>query len=225
MDHIQFSTSDGVVIHGDWRQVEGSKRSRGALLLHMMPATKESWAAFAEALAEKGISSLAIDERGHGDSTVSASGQRFDYKTFSNDEQKAKRLDVEAAIAWMREKGIEEKNMVIVGASIGANLAIRALVEHPEIRIGVALSPGVDYHSVTTNDAITKLAPSQRVLLYASEDDPESFMSVNDLHDLNRAQTFRVIAENLGHGTTMLEKDPKFLHQIVEWLNQSSRRL
>ena len=64
MEHITLTTKDGMEIHGLYREVNQSQKA--VLLLHMMPATKESWDGFATALQEKGITTLAIDERGHG---------------------------------------------------------------------------------------------------------------------------------------------------------------
>src|SRR5690349_13204556 len=115
---ILLTTSDSVRLTGAYYAAD---QLRGqALLLHMMPASKESWSAFAFALSARGIASLAVDFRGHGASEGGPEG----YKGFSDDEHQAKRLDVEAGLAWLKAK--DDVPIVIAGASIGANLAIRA---------------------------------------------------------------------------------------------------
>ena len=58
IEKIELITEDGVKIKGIWQKVEGEK---AVLLLHMMPATKESWQNFSELLVENNFSSLAID--------------------------------------------------------------------------------------------------------------------------------------------------------------------
>ena len=212
-----FTTSDGVKIMGDWYPAEGE---RFALLLHMMPATKESWIHFAEKLGDEGISCLAIDERGHGESTKMSDGTGIDYKQFTDEQQQAKQLDVEAALEWLADNGMTERRLVVVGASIGANLMITALATHKDIPMGIALSPGLDFHGVMTSDSITFLERNQNVLLCASEDDPESFGSVNDLHALNTDCTHRIVLENAGHGTDIFKNDPEFMGQLVTWVTK-----
>lgn len=206
---IVLKTTDGLEIVGTYRKTGQSKI---AILLHMMPATKESWDLFAQKLAEAGYASVAIDERGHGESTI---GGKLNYKQFSDEEQQAKRLDVEAAIAFAQEQGFVEEEMVVIGASIGANLAIGALIEHPGISTAIALSPGLDYHGVLTASFINQLSPSQRVILVASDDDAYSFQSVRALHQANSQQTVLIERSGIGHGTTMLKKDGALVSQLL----------
>lgn len=208
--HITLITSDGVELAGLYRNT-GQRKI--AILLHMMPATKESWNGFAERLEKDGYASLAIDQRGHGESTM---GGTLNYKQFSDEQQQAKRLDVEAAIAYARAQGFDEARMVVMGASIGANLAIRALVDHPGIPVAVALSPGLDYHGVLTEPLITQLHEGQRAVLAASDDDPYSFKSVRTLHAVNPSQTVLIERFGLGHGTTMTDKDASLVDDILQ---------
>ncbi|MBI4457918.1 alpha/beta fold hydrolase, partial [Candidatus Uhrbacteria bacterium] len=167
MPTVAFTTSDGVTIAGSL--FIGPAGGPAALLLHMMPKTKESWAPLAEALVGAGFGSvLAIDLRGHGES-LRQGDRRLDYKNFSDAEHQAKMLDVEAAVEWlMKERGARLDRAVIVGASIGANLAIRFAADHPEVPAVAALSPGLDYRGVTTADAVARLRPKQAFFLAAS---------------------------------------------------------
>ena len=217
MEKVTFTTSDGVKIVGDWHEAEGD---RFALLLHMMPATKESWKSFAEALNKEGISCLAIDERGHGESVETESGETLDFEKI--EDHSVKDLDVAASLEWLKEKSVALDKLAVVGASVGANLTIRALARHSEIRVGVALSPRIDARGTTASDAMGEIKDNQKVLLCSStEDDPASFSAINELHELNRDHSFRIVLENAGHGTTMFESDPEFMRQVVEWISKS----
>ena len=79
MMRVVLTTSGAVTIVGNY--YKGSA-DRGALLVHMMPATKESWGAFARVLEKQGYHVLAIDMRGHGESD----GGPVGYKNFSDEE-------------------------------------------------------------------------------------------------------------------------------------------
>ena len=165
-----------------------------------------------EKLLERGYASLAFDSRGHGESTM---GGALDYKTFTPEQQQQKRLDLEAAFAWAQSQGFDDAHIILIGASIGANLAIRALAEHRDLPLAIALSPGLDYRGVKTDDAIQSLASSQKVVLVASDDDDRpSWDSVHELHRLNPS-TVLIERHGLGHGTDMTDKDPSLVDEII----------
>lgn len=212
MKRITLKTEDDVELSALYRN---SGQEKIAILLHMMPSTKESWHVFADRLLQAGYASIAIDERGHGQSTM---GGTLNYKNFTDTQQQAKRLDVEATIAFAKDEGFYEEKMVIIGASIGANLAIQALVDHQEIDLAIALSPGLNYHGLKTEPFIHQFHNGQRVILVASDDDPESFESIQKLHLANPTQTLLMNRSGIGHGTTMLEKDPTLVDELIAHL-------
>lgn len=213
MESLQLTAQDGVHIAADYYRAGGT---RYAILLHMMPADKSSWKAFAEKLQTLGISSIAIDERGHGESEGGPGG----YKEFTDEEQAAKIKDVRAAWAELQKRGATMEKTAIIGGSIGANLAIRYLAENGRFPIGVALSPGIDYRGVTTDDAIVQLTPGQLVLLVASEEDTTSAITVKKLHELNLTQTEVIEKNGIGHATDMIDNDAELFEAVAQWVNE-----
>ncbi len=211
---IFFNTSDGVVIVGNLYQA-GSERF--AIYLHMMPSTKEGWDALATKLAsEQQVTGLAIDERGHGESTMNGT---LNYQTFTEEQQQAKILDVEAAFGYLKTLGATEENTVVIGGSIGANLAIWFMTRHPQMKKAIALSPGLLYRGVSTDDKIIHLHDGQRVLLVASDDDSHgAYEGVQKLHELNPSQTEMILFSGVGHAETMLEKQADLTERIITWL-------
>lgn len=212
---ISFKTADSVLIYGNWR--EAGKGSLAVLCLHMMPATKESWSEFQEKLFGAGYSSLAIDLRGHGES-INGSGARLDYKEFSDNEHAAKINDVVAAVFWMQKNGVEAEKMVLIGASIGANLAIQFLAEHPDIPGAAALSPGLDYKGIVAMPLAKALARNQRLFLSASDDDPESYNAAQKINEISLAKTKLRLFHNSGHGTNMFKTEPHLMDELLDWL-------
>ncbi len=210
---VTIKTSDGFEIVGDFYPSSGDKF---AILLHMMPATKASWAEFALKLVAAGYTCLAIDERGHGESTM---GGTLDYKTFGEKEQQSKIHDVEAAYDYLEEKGGKASTTVLIGGSIGANLAIQFLSEHSNVRRAVALSPGLNYRGVKTDTCIASLARDQYLLLIASDDDTHTaYESSQRLHELNPGQTTLLLKSGVGHATDILSNDPTIVDVIIAWL-------
>lgn len=212
VEKVHLKTEDQFEIVGTFRNAD---HDRAAILLHMMPATRESWNAFAIELDAVGYASLAIDERGHGESTMNGTKS---YKTFSDVEQQAKILDVEAAFAFLVDQGFDKEDIVIIGASIGANLAIEFLARHPEVKIAIALSPGLDYHGVLAEPPIEALSFHQKAILVASNDDEYAFDSCERLEEDHSSHTRLLRKFNLGHGTHMFENDPSLMKDVVAML-------
>lgn len=220
-ERVTFTTDDGVRIAAEY--TEGPQGGPAALLLHMMPAVKEGWRPFTERLLAAGFTNvLAIDLRGHGESTEGADGARLDYRLFDDAEHQAKMRDVEAAVRWLeREKGVTTDRLVVVGASIGANLAIAYGAAHNEVPAVAALSPGLDYRGVTTDDKVTEYADGQGLYLAASGEDELSFRTDRRLAEL-RPESVVMEFSGAGHGTTIFESEPAFMDTLAAWLRDNA---
>lgn len=218
-----IKTTDDVEIAADYYPVE--KSIRGAVLIHMMPETRQSFRICAEKLQARGISALAIDLRGHGDSIRGPQGKTLDYKTFSDTDHQQSIRDLEAGIQFLRTKGISD--IYLIGASIGANLALQALAEDSALRGAVVLSPGYNYRGIETLPLVMRLHSGQRVLFAASRDDMRGsgraademaqglFKNVPDgvLKEIK-------IFDAARHGTTIFEREPQFMEKGVAWIQK-----
>jgi pimeloyl-ACP methyl ester carboxylesterase len=215
MEHVTLTTSDGVTIAADFYRGGGQ---RGMVLLHMMPATKESWRDFGRAASDHGWDVIAIDLRGHG----ASQGGHGGYRSFSDEEHQQSIRDVEAAVRYLTERGIPRSAITIVGASIGANLALWYAAEHPEIKEVILLSPGIEYRGIRAEPLMQKVAPGARVMLVGSNDDMQS-----DDRVLQRiaaaappgATTKTIVFQSAGHGTAMFGKEkPDLTETMFDWL-------
>ena len=215
MEKISFVTSDGVTIAADLYKADGKQF---ALLLHMMPSNKEGWNAFAMKLVEAGYTCLAIDMRGHGESTMNGT---LDYHTFTNEQHQAKRLDAEAAFAYLQTLGATEEHMVLIGGSIGSNLAINFLAQHPVIKKAVALSPSLDYHGVKTAESIKHLGDGQKLLIVTSDNDSESHNDSQQMQAMNADHVDLINLSGAGHAEHMLANRPSLTGEIIDWLAKS----
>lgn len=215
----RLTTFDHVTLVADW--VPAPTTLGAVILLHMMPATRQSWAPFQRVLAERGLASLAIDLRGHGDSTQ-AEGGSLAFQKFTDVQHARSINDVRAAYEWIRAKNIEPSRIGLAGASIGANLALQFLAEEPQLTGAILLSPGLNYHGVTTVDAAEKILPHQGVWMAASRgDDDESVAAIQQLEPLLAIENrINKIVDNHGHGTKIFETDPALMAEAADWLRE-----
>lgn len=231
-ERITFNTTDGIIIVGNFFAGLSSDTPT-VLLLHMMPAIKESWGEFAEKLVaasqeaslaptgrEAGFQALAIDLRGHGESISTSDGRQLNFNRFGDKEHQDSILDAEAAREWLMKKGVPAEKIFIGGASIGANLALQYLTEHPEVQAAFLLSPGLDYHGIKTNLLMEKLTEKQQVFLAAAKDDAYSAQTVSSLNEIGKSLKVLKLYDSGGHGTNMFATHPELMEEIINWLNQ-----
>ncbi|MEX0870152.1 MAG: alpha/beta fold hydrolase [Candidatus Spechtbacterales bacterium] len=228
IDKITLITEDNIQIIGDYYPTE-NKAASAVVLLHMMPATKESWSEFAQLLATRGFQVLAIDERGHGESTQNG---ELDYREFGAEEQQAKMLDLISAVNFFKEKGLSARDIFVGGASIGANLSLQYLADNEDARAAFALSPGYDYYGIETKPLIERMHRDQIVYMAAAKDDPnvpDSAAAVEELCGMGSVQKTCKIFEQGGHGTDMFqenhdlmrERNPELMRGLADWLERA----
>jgi len=219
MEKITLQTSDNVTIVGDY-YVPTVESPRGVLLVHMMPSTKESWKLLAKRLQASGYHVLAIDLRGHGESTGGPEG----YKVFKDEEHQKSTYDVEAGVEFLKTKGVGEDHLSVIGASIGANLVLRYATGHGTKNC-VLLSAGLDYKGIKADPLAQKLKNGQRVLFVASQDDERSGGNNVEMNQLLFERTSDAVDKKIliykeaGHGTDMFDKEePDLEEEIISWL-------
>lgn len=178
----------------------------GAILLHMLWGDRTSWDDYARQLASAGYAVFALDMRGHGET-----GGAVNWDLAENDIQRVwDNLSTKA--------NIDPERMALVGASIGANMALVAGANESEVRTVVLLSPGLDYGGVKTEAAMVEYG-DRPVLIAASEDDTYSANSSYNLEENAQGEVRLVVYQDAGHGIHMLAGDTGFGELIIEWLD------
>jgi pimeloyl-ACP methyl ester carboxylesterase len=217
MQKISYTVDNGrITIVGNYW--EGT-HDRAMILLHMMPATKESWSEVAEQFHQQGYDVVAIDLRGHGESSG-------DYTRFNETEHRASIRDVEGARVWLMNHGVIPGTISIAGASIGANLALEFLVAHPESKAAVCISAGLNYQGIETLPLVRRLAVDQRVLFIVAKDDPRvkgAHEQTATLFDATAADKELKVFETGGHGTDIFKAHPESIKEAIGWIQKDVR--
>lgn len=219
-EDMQVETADGVFVRGTY-YAPPSSPAPALLLTHMLRKNRESWADFARFAQERGFAVLAIDLRGHGQSTQSKKGPVHE-GSFVEADFAAMRLDVAAAVQWLRSRPeIAPRGISLVGASIGANVALGYAAEDSLIATVVLISPGESYRGVRAGPPLQAYGP-RPLMLVAAEDDNYSLVSVRKLESLAKgSKDVRVFPEG-GHGTYLLESRPELPEMIVDFVRSAA---
>lgn len=129
-------------------------------------------------------------------------------------------LDAKASVDWLRSQGATE--IALVGASIGANLALRYAADDPTIRTVVLLSPGLEYKGLTTKDALERYG-QRPLLIIASSEDSYAARSSTYLDGAAKGAHQLLSLTNAGHGTTMLNRDPTLQGSILGFIKLNTQ--
>lgn len=205
---VEIQAEDGTLLAGTFYSPDSnSSPAPGVILLHMLWGERSSWEDFAIQLIEAGYAVLTIDFRGHGET-----GGKVDW-------EKAVQ-DVGQIWEYLREHDeVDNDRLGLVGASIGANVALAAAGLEPEVKTVVLLSPGRDYAGVKTYDPMIDYG-ERPVLIAASEEDTYAAESGLWLKDLAAGETKLIMYPGSGHGTIMLDREPDLPNIIIAWLGE-----
>jgi pimeloyl-ACP methyl ester carboxylesterase len=193
------------------------------LMLHGLASSKEEWLPLAKKLTEAGWGVLAYDARGHGESsqTRNASAQDiYKYLGAPGPGSRWERMidDVGAAARFLSgSKKVSRSSIFLAGTSIGANVCLNFAALTRSVKGVVLLSPGLDYRSIRTEEAIQKTG-KMPVLIVANSKDQYAYASSVQLASISKSATFWSDVK-VGHGTQMLDDD--LLNRLLQWFDKN----
>lgn len=187
---VSFNASDNVSLVADYYP---SASDDGIILLHMLARSRTIYRDVAANLVPH-YKVIAIDFRGHGDS-------QGEYVDLSKDDFRLMTRDVEAAALFLQTEGVNESDISVVGASIGANLAVLYAIEHPVEKL-LLLSPGLQYQGID----ISRQDYKGPMLIQVGHYDAYSSISVDEL-GLKFPRARVMSYDTSAHGTDLLQHD------------------
>jgi dienelactone hydrolase len=209
---VTIRTDDGVSLAATW--YEPATRAPAVIFVHMLHKTRHDWDAVASRLAAEGIGALAIDLRGHGESSGTLpEGEAGDYAAFVK--------DVNAARRYLASRSdVQPSRIGIAGASIGANLAVLEASTDASVVSLALLSPSTDYRGLRIDAAMKKYA-ARAAMFVASDDDAYASRSVKELQKAGGGMREVLVLHHAGHGTMMLAGDPDLARSLVDWFHRT----
>lgn len=213
----RYLTEDGVEIIGStWIPDQG--QSPCVILLHMLGKTRADWNNVAQDLANRGYAVVSIDLRGHGESTKQGDSI-IDVLNFNEDDFQKMVLDVEVVLKELRKNPrIDSTRIAIMGASIGANVALQTAAADPQISVVVLLSPGKSYRGIRTDTALLDYG-KRSILIAASEEDEYAANSSRYLKELAQGYSKLLMYKMIGHGTEMFKAPTDLEEEIINWFD------
>ena len=179
------------------------------IALHMLNSGRSAYAPLIPDLHDAGYAILNVDMRGHGES-----GGSRDWD--------AAIADIADWIDWLNtERQLYENGLAIMGASIGANVAIVSCAESQICQGAIALSPGLDYRGVKPESALVDGLADRSALLVAAQQDRSSATAIRHMFlNAQGAVTARML-RGRAHGTRLFDSDYHSISGLISfWLEQ-----
>ncbi len=206
---VPIAVEDGTTVAADWALPANA--TNAVVLVHMNGRNRQDWNAIASTLARSGVGVVTLDLRKHGANVVAGSGGEVtpaDYLDMLK--------DVRAAVQFIEGKGVER--VILVGAEVGANLAVNVATEDPKV-VGLALlSPGLDYKGIIAADAVTRYG-NRALLIVVSNEDAYAAKSALVLDGTAKGEHEIHVLENAGKGTKMFNREPALEGFVVGWIS------
>ncbi len=202
-------TADGIQITVTYTPVPEAEKA--VILLHMLGRNKTDYETLTKYLNYHNFTVLAIDFRGHGNS-------QLDYTTFTEKDWQNLVLDIQGGVDVLEAQGYTR--IAVVGASIGANAALKQAVQDTRIDTLVLLSAGESYKGI---DATAVADYYDRpVLFFASYADTDAAVAATRLFNAVNTDAKNIKLYNKGHGTELLDLYGKAVgEEILAWLQET----
>lgn len=224
-ERVTFTSDDGVSLVGSYftPRLGINNSTPSVILLHMLGRDRSTWNDFAQELSHRGFAVLSVDLSGHGES-IKRGNATISYKSFAPEDFKNMTLDVKAAKEFLlKEKAANPDKMSIIGASIGANIALNYAASDHSLKSVILLSPGLNYKGISTLAAITQY--KNPVYIAAAEGDSQSAKDSQTLcQKITCAENLKIFEKTDGHGTDMFLNGalaPNLRNVIFSWLDST----
>ena len=217
---VEFTTSDGVVIIGDyWTPIDMTKRAPAVILLHMYRSDRSAFRPLVPALEEAGFAVLTIDMRGHGES-VMPEDRQLEKRVRDRDPVlfRSMNRDVFGAYRWLQHRPeVDLSRVAVVGASVGCSVALDYASRDKSVDVVVLMTPGKDYLGLDSIKHIQKYGDRPMLMLTSEEERSEGADALVPLAPKAEVKTY----DKTGiHGTRMFGQVAGVEKLIAEFLEK-----
>jgi len=219
VEAVTLTTKDGWSLAASY--LPSQSQNKTVVLLHDLNKKKEDFSSFSSDLSKAGFGYLAVDLRGHGKSTGRGTASGFEKEGVDNPFNKMA-YDAEAAVSFLKHKGVPTEQIVLLGAGLGAQIAAKSAVL-TNVNMVALISPSANIRDVL-------VIPSLRlykgdILIAASSDDRKGFLEASVIRNVAFLSSGEGKVTFLtAYDLTSHEMLDKYLRSsVVQWLKTPHR--
>ena len=206
-DIVRYTGPGGAEVVAEFTAPPGEAQRPVVILLHQYQGDRGQWKPLVQPLLDAGYALLAPDVAGLRGEGCAGAG-----------ETPRCREEVGAAIEYLKgRQDVNPQSIGVIGASMGADLAIVATAAFSEVATAVALSPVTSPRGDELLGAdITDYRPHS-VLIISDGDEAEAARKLSS--DVGDPVQVKVYGDKTAHGVELLDNQ-QVVDDIIFWLNQ-----
>jgi dienelactone hydrolase len=183
----------------------------------MLDSDRSAWAPLIPTLHDAGFAILAPDLRGHG---LSATTDTRDRRTRRDPRLLLEmQKDLHAAYAWLaRQPHIDRARFALVGAELGASIALQYAAKDRSVDAVICLSPNLNLLGLDAAGDIGQIT-GRRLLLIADQRERDAAYTLRKR--AGRLAKVEIYQRRQAHGTEMLRRIPRLEKRIADFLRQN----
>lgn len=219
---IEIQTKDEVILTGTLSIPEkATVKSKVPLvvLLHSLGSNKSIYNQLAEDLKALNIATLALDSRGHSQSTTKLSGKRTYWQNYSNTIFAKYPDDINEAIDFVKEHyvAIDTGKIGLLGADITANAAILVATKAKyNFKTLVLISPSMNFKGLRTPTALVKYG-NKPITIIVTQTDKYHYNNARELEKYAQGQVNFITTKIGGTGDSIIKLNPYLNKVIANW--------
>jgi pimeloyl-ACP methyl ester carboxylesterase len=209
-----FKTFDLVELHASFEMPVGVPAPIPAvLLLHGYGEDRSVWKDFSKQLIERGFAVMTLDLRGHGESRTK-NGLAIQASPSWRTNSREFPLDLDPALDWLKSRTrVDGRRIVVIGSEVGADLALIASGQYPEVRTVVAVNPKLE-ESLSLAGSAHDFQPRSSLIIVPNQAEG------NRIEALVKSPSRVLVASHSG-GTGEWMADKQIDDAIFQWLKET----
>ena len=182
------------------------------IICHEWGGSIDTWSDIARSLKKLGFGVVLYSQRGHGNGDVP-------YYLMAKWQVESMHLDLNMAIDFaVKNSG---QNVFVIGAGMGANIAMKVASEDLRVKKVVAISPGLNYKGFKLHKDMTRNLEN-RLMMVASQEDVYSMKTINLFTSNSEKPAETSFYSNSGRGVWILKRQPESLATVARWLSDTN---
>lgn len=182
------------------------------IICHEWGGSSDDWHDIAVSLKKLGFGVIVYNQKGHGEDEIP-------YYLLADWQIETMGKDLEVALDYAVKNSGE--NVYVIGAGIGANIAMNVASADPRVKKLVAVSPGLNYRGIKLEKKMTATLAG-RLMLIASQEDAYSVRTINLFTSNSDKPADVKFYSNSGRGVWIFKRQPESLATVARWLSDAN---